>query len=97
MALEHGFRRIIVIENDEENGVTAEELRETAFEKGLIQEGDIVVTPGDESYEELSNLPSVNGVTVKGEMKSEDLGLQAAMTELSTTEILDIWNRIMNE
>lgn len=97
MALEHGFRRIVVIENDEENGVTAEELRETALEKGLIKEGDIVVTPGDESYEELSNLPSVNGVTVKGEMKSEDLGLQAAMTELSTTEILDIWNKIMNE
>lgn len=97
MDMTHGFRRIIVIENDEASGFTDDELREAALEKGLIGEGDIVVTPGDESYEELSNLPSVNGVTVKGKMKSEDLGLQAAMTELSTTEILDIWNSIMND
>lgn len=76
MALEHGFRRIVVIENDEEDGVTAEELRETALEKGLIQEGDIVVTPGDESYEDLSNLPRINGVTLEGEKTAEDYGLQ---------------------
>lgn len=98
MAMEHGFRRIVVIENDEENGASTEELREMALEKGLIQEGDIVVIPGDESYEELSNLPSINGVQVIGNKKIEDYGFEKTETaEFSTTEIINIWNSIMNE
>lgn len=67
-----------------------------AMERGLINEGDEVVILGDPNYNELVDLPSINGVTVSGDMDASDLGLQDELSELSTTEILDIWNRIMN-
>ena len=67
-----------------------------AMERGLINEGDEVVILGDPTYNELKDLPSINGITVTGNMDASDLGLQDELEELSTTEILDIWNRIMN-
>lgn len=90
MAQSHGLRSIVVLED--------EELREAALEKGLVQEGDLVLTPGDENYEELANLPSINGVKVIGEKKSEDFGIEKTETsEFSTSDIINIWNSIMNE
>ena len=98
MAATHGLRRIVVLENDEESGVTADELRESALEKGLIQEGDLVLTPGDESYNDLADQPSINGVKVEGDKKLEDYGYEKTdMTEYSTADIINIWNSIMND
>lgn len=48
-------------------------------------------------YNELINIPSIEGVPVKGELTSDDLGLQRLMSEISTTEIIQMWNKIMNE
>lgn len=87
MAMNHSFKRIVVIENDEASGVTDDELREAALEKGLIQEGDIVVTPGDESYSNLSDRPSINGVTLEGNKTSSEYGLQ---NEIQFASNLDI-------
>lgn len=90
MAMSHGLRNIIVLENDE--------LREAALEKGLVQEGDLVLSPGDESYNDLADLPSINGVKVIGDKKVEDFGIEKTeTTEFSTSDILNIWNSIMNE
>ena len=98
MAAVHGLRRVVVLENDEASGVTADELRKSALEKGLIQEGDIVLSPGDESYNDLEDIPSINGVKVEGDKKLEDYGIEKTeMTEYSTAEIIDIWNNIMND
>lgn len=75
-----------------------------AMERGEIKEGDEVFIEGNESegdvtadYEALNNLPSINGVTVKGNLDGADLNLQNVMSEISSTELLDIWNKIMNE
>lgn len=80
------------------------ELYTAAMERGLIKEGDEVFIGGNESeeavpvdYNSLDNLPTINGATVVGDMKSEDLNLQDAMIEVSPTEVIDMWNRIMNE
>lgn len=67
-----------------------------AMERGLVHEGDEIVILGDPTYNELSNLPSINGVTVLGDMDASDLGLQDELAEISTTEIIEMWNRIMN-
>lgn len=61
-----------------------------------VQNGKWAAQEKDD-YDDLDNLPSVNGVTVKGDMTSEDLGLQELMSEISTTEIIETWNKIMNE
>lgn len=87
MAMNHNFKRIVVIENDEASGVTDDELREAALEKGLIGEGDIVVFPGDESYSKLADLPSINGVTLEGNKTAKEYGLQP---ELEFCTNLDI-------
>lgn len=79
------------------NTFPSKEVYEKAKKEGLLKDGEIHLYGGDDTYEELKGLPSINGVTVKGEMESKDLGLQAATTELSTTEILDIWNKVMND
>lgn len=98
MAAIHGLRSIVVIENDEASGVTADELRESALEKGLIQEGDLVLSPGDESYNDLVDQPSINGVKVEGDKKLEDYGFEKTeMTEYSTADLINIWNSIMND
>ena len=95
MDMTHGFRRIVVIENDEASGVTDDELREAALEKGLVGEGDIVVFPGDESYNNLADLPSINGVKVVGDMKSEDFGLETE--ELTNIEIEQLFKQVFKE
>lgn len=98
MATVHGLRRIVVLENDEASGVTADELRESALKKGLIQEGDIVLSSEDESYNDLVDRPSINGVVVEGDKNIEDYGFEKTkVTEFSTKEILAVWNNIMNE
>lgn len=61
------------------------------------QDGKWTAQEDNDSYENLDNLPSINGVPVKGDMTSEELDLQDSMLELSTTEIIEIWNKIMNE
>ena len=75
-----------------------------AMERGEIKEGDEVFIEGNESdsptaadYEALDNLPTINGVTVKGNLDGTDLNLQNVMSEISSTELLDMWNKIMNE
>ena len=80
------------------------ELYQAAMERGLIKEGDEVFIEGTESegmdatdYESLSNLPAINGVVVKGNLDGADLNLQNVMSEISSTELLDMWNKIMNE
>lgn len=80
------------------------ELYMAAMERGLIKEGDEVFIEGTESeggnavdYESLANLPTINGVTVKGNLSGEELNLQKAMEEVSPTEVIDMWNKIMNE
>lgn len=75
------------------------EVYEAAKEAGLLKDGEIHLIPDDDdvNYEELDNLPSVNGVVVKGKMTAKELGLQEAMSEISTTELIELWNGIMNE
>lgn len=79
-------------------------LYKAAMERGLIKEGDEVFIEGNESddvtavdYESLDNLPTINGTTVTGDLSGADLNLQDAMVEVSPTEVIDMWNRIMNE
>lgn len=50
---------------------------------------------GVTNYEDLDGLPKINGVTVIGDKKSIDYGLQDALLEFSTTEIIEIWNNVM--
>ena len=52
---------------------------------------------GNTDYEKLQKLPKINDVPIIGEKKSEDYGLQGLMSELSTAEIIEIWNNTMNE
>ena len=80
------------------------ELYMAAMERGLIKEGDEVFIEGNTSesataadYESLDNLPTINGTTVMGDLNSEDLNLQQAMSEVSPKEVIDMWNKIMNE
>lgn len=75
----------------------SKEVYESLKEQGKLKDGEFHLIEGDDSYEDLDNLPAINGVTVIGDMPSEALGLQDAMSELSTTEIIEIWNKIMNE
>ncbi|MCM1363397.1 MAG: hypothetical protein NC215_00235 [Ruminococcus sp.] len=56
---------------------------------------DITVDNGG-SYEKLTDLPSINGNTVLGDMKGEDLGLENEMDEMSAAEIIEMWNKTMN-
>lgn len=53
------------------------------------------VIGGVTDYEDLDSLPKINGVTVIGDKKSTDYGLQDALLEFSTTEIIEIWNTII--
>lgn len=80
------------------------ELYNAAMERGLINEGDEVFIEGNDSeggnaidYEALANLPTINGVTIKGKLVGDELNLQNAMKEVSPTEVIDMWNKIMNE
>lgn len=59
--------------------------------------GDVAKPLVTNDYNELINIPSIEGVPVKGELTSDDLGLQKKMSELSTAQIIKIWNQIMNE
>ena len=54
------------------------------------------VNPETTNYENLSNLPSINDVTLVGSLTSSDLGLQEDEEEISAASIYEIWNRIMN-
>lgn len=49
-----------------------------------------------DSYNDLDDLPSINDVTIVGDMYSSDLGLQDELIEFSTTEIIEMWNKTMN-
>ena len=62
-----------------------------------VKDGKWTAQNDEDSYDELENLPSIDGVIVQGDMTSEDLGLQKLMSEISTTEIIEIWNQIMND
>lgn len=80
------------------------ELYLAAMKRGEIKEGDEVFIEGNTSegataadYESLDNLPTINGTTVIGDLNSEDLNLQQAMKEVSSTDLIDMWNKIMNE
>lgn len=79
------------------------ELYIAAMERGEIKEGDEVLIEGSSEgagtsdYEFLDNLPTINGVTVKGNLESEDLSLQESMEEVTPTELIKMWNQIMNE
>lgn len=68
-----------------------------AMKAGVIKEGDEVVIEGINEYKELANLPKLNGVTIVGNKTTSDFGLQEELSELSTTEIIELWNNIMNE
>ena len=59
--------------------------------------GEIYKPSVTNDYNDLANLPTIEGVTVQGDLTSDDLGLQRLMSELSTTEIIQMWNKIMNE
>lgn len=59
--------------------------------------GEIYKPSVTNDYNDLVNIPSIEGVPVKGELTSDDLGLQRIMSEISTTEIIQLWNKIMNE
>lgn len=48
-------------------------------------------------YESLDNLPTINDVTLIGDLTGEELRLQDAMEEVTPTEVIDMWNNIMNE
>lgn len=60
-------------------------------------EGKILKVEDGKWAAQEDDLPTINGVPVKGDMTSEELDLQDSMLELSTTEIIEIWNKIMNE
>lgn len=62
-----------------------------------VQDGKWVPQEENNNHEDLDNLPTINGVTVTGNLTGEELNLQDSMLELSTTEIIEIWNKIMNE
>ena len=36
----------------------------------------LMIVEGTSDYEELDNLPTINGVTVKGDLTSKDLGIE---------------------
>lgn len=61
--------------------------------------GDVHVKRAEQKnasdYESLDNLPQINGVTLKGNKTAEDLLLQGLTAELSTAEVIGIWNTIM--
>ena len=62
-----------------------------------VKDGKWTAHEDDDSYDDLDNLPSINGVSVKGDMTSEELNLQEAMSEFTTAEIIEIWNKYMND
>lgn len=68
-----------------------------AMEAGEIQEGDEVCIEGLNEYKDLADLPKINGITIVGDKTAGELGLQNELTELSTTEIIELWNKTMNE
>lgn len=68
-----------------------------AMELGKVNEGDEVYIEGIDEYKELADLPKLNGVTIVGDKTASEFGLQEELSELSTTEIIELWNKIMNE
>lgn len=68
------------------------------FKVNFTESNDMNVTFGEHietvtsDYEKLSNLPSINSVTLIGDKTSSDLSLQDAMDTISNLEIAALFN-----
>lgn len=51
--------------------------------KAILNKSSIGISGGTKDYNELNNLPTVNGVEVKGDLTFEDLGI----TKMTPAEI----------
>lgn len=90
-----------IINNSSElviNTYASKDIFEALKEQGKLKDNELHLIEGDDksSYEDLTDLPKINGVTVIGDKQSKDLGLQSETVELTTTEIIELWNEIMN-
>lgn len=89
-------------DNSEENNLSGE-IDDVSSLNGDIDPselelfGDIDKPQVTNDYNDLVNLPSIDGVTLLGDLTSEEIGLQKKMSEIGTADIIKIWNNIMNE
>lgn len=89
--------------DDAEENILAGEIDESLGLNGDVNPselelfGDIDKPQVTNDYNDLVNLPSIDGVTLLGDLTSEEIGLQKIMSEIGTADIIKIWNNIMNE
>lgn len=78
------------INGDEYNGLPESRIEELLLELKEVIEAGGGGGGGTLDYEQLENLPKINGHTLEGNMTAEDLGIESPLTQEQLTKLLSL-------